>query len=177
MPVKENHPRLLWAVQRVFADPALVAETGTSTRGCDKGHGRLEMRRRWASTALVGSSDWPGRAQALGLERAVVRLHTGEVRREVVSAVTSLPPEQADAPALLRLWRGHWGSANRLHWLREVSCNEDRSAARVDGVPQMLAACRTTVIGLLRAHGHATITATRRALARNPFAALAMIGL
>ncbi len=84
MPVKENHPQLLWDVQRVFADPALVAATGTSTRTCDKGHGRLERRRLWTSTALVGYSDWPGLAQALCLEREVVRLKTGEVHRAVV---------------------------------------------------------------------------------------------
>jgi hypothetical protein len=177
MPVKANQPQLRWDVPRVFADPALVAETGTSTRTCDKGHGRLEMRRLWTSTALVGDSDWPGLAQALCLEREVVRLTTGEVHRAVAYAVTSLPPEQADAQALLRLWRGHWGIENRLHWLRDVGFSEDRSAARVDGVPPMLAACRNIAIGLLRAHGHATITATRRALAHNPFAALAMIGL
>ncbi len=143
MPVKENQPQLLWDVQRVFADPALVAATGTRTRTCDKGHGRLERRRLWTSTALVGYSDWPGLAQALCLEREVVRLNTGEVHRAVVYAVTSLPPEQADAQVLLRLWRGHWGIENRLHWLRDVGFSEDRSAARVDGVPQMLAAVGT----------------------------------
>jgi hypothetical protein len=177
MPVKENQPLLLWELERLFADPALVTATGTRTRRLSKGHGRLEVRRLATSTALVGYSDWPGLAQALCLEREVVRLNTGEVRRERVYAVTSLPPDQADAGALLTLWRGHWGIENRLHWVRDVGFSEDRSAARVDGVPQMLTACRNTAIGLLRAHGHITIASTRRALAHNPLAALALIGL
>jgi hypothetical protein len=177
MPVKDNQPQLLEDLAHLFANPALVAETGTRARSFSKGHGRLEVRRLWTSTALVGYSDWPGLAQVLYQEREVVRLHTGEVRRERVYAVTSLPPEQADAHLLLRVWRGHWSIENRLHWVRDVGFSEDRSAARVGGVPQMLAACRNTVIGLLRAHGHATIATTRRTLAHHPLAALAIIGL
>ena len=30
-------------------------------------------------------------------------------------AITSLPPQQADAARLLEIWRGHWGIENRLH--------------------------------------------------------------
>jgi hypothetical protein len=177
MPVKANQPRLLEDLAHLFTDAALVAETGTQAHSVTKGHGRLEVRRVWTSTAVIGYSDWPGLAQALCQEREVVRLTTGEVRRERVYAVTSLPPQQADAHCLLRLWRGHWSIENRLHWVRDVGFAEDRSAARVGGVPQMLVACRNTVIGLLRAHGQATIAASRRALARHPVAALAMIGL
>lgn len=175
--VKENQPALDWDLEQLFADPALVAATGTRTVTCDKGHGRLEVRRLWTSTALDGYSDWPGLAQALCLEREVVRLNTGELRRERAYAVTSLAPNQADAAALLRLWRGHWEIENRLHWVRDVGFAEDRSSARVGSVPQGLAATRNTVIGLLRAPGHTAIAATRRALARNPTATLARIGL
>lgn len=177
MPVKENQPQLLWDLQRLFADPALVAETGTAARTLDKGHGRLEMRRLWSSTALVGYSDWPGLGQALCLEREVVRLNTGEVRHERVYAVTSLPPDHASAGDLLRLWRGHWAIENRLHWVRDVGFAEDRSAARTGAVPHLLAATRNTAIGVLRAHGLTAIAATRRALARHAPAALTLLGL
>jgi hypothetical protein len=177
MAVKANQPQVLEDVRRLFGDPALVAAIGTSVRSCSKGHGRLEVRRLWSSAALVGSSDWPWLAQALCLEREVVRLNTDEVHREVDYAVTSLPPEQADAQTLLRLWRGHWSVENRLHEVRAVGFAEDRSAARVGGVPHTLAATRNTVIGLLRAHGHAAIAATRRTLAHNPTAALVLLGL
>lgn len=177
MPVKDNQPQLRWELTHLFADAALVAHTGTRARSFSKGHGRLEVRRLWTSTALLGYSDWPGLAQALCQEREVVQLNTGEVRRERAYAVTSLPPEQADAAALLALWRGHWGIENGLHWVRDVGFSEDRSAARVGGVPQGLAALRNTVIGVLRAHGHAAIAATRRALAHHAVAAVALLGL
>ena len=177
MAVKENQPALLWEVERLFGDPALVAATGTAARTFDKGHGRLEVRRLRASAALVGYSDWPGLAQALCAEREVTVLATGEVRRERAYAVTSLGPAQADAARLLGLWRGHWGIENRLHWVRDVGFAEDRAAARAGGVPQALAALRNTAIGLLRAHGHGAIAATRRRLAHDAPGALAILGL
>lgn len=93
MVVKENQPQLWWDLEQVFADPALVAATGTAARTVDKGHGRLEVRHLWVSTALVGYSDWPGLGQAVRVERAVARLNTGELRRERAYAVTSLRPD------------------------------------------------------------------------------------
>jgi hypothetical protein len=177
MVVKDNQPDLRWDLEQLFADPALAAATGTSHRSFAKGHGRLEVRRLWTSTALTGYSTWPGLGQAVCLEREVTRLNTGQVRRERAYAITSLSPDQADASMLLALWRGHWGIENRLHWVRDMGFAEDRSAARAGGVPQGLAATRNTVIGLLRAHGHHAIASTRRALARNPVATLTLLGL
>jgi hypothetical protein len=69
MPVKDNQRQLLGDLGHRFADAALVAATGTRARTFSKGHGRLEVRRLWTSTALAGSRDWPGLAQALCLER------------------------------------------------------------------------------------------------------------
>jgi hypothetical protein len=177
MPVNDTQPQVLWELQRLFADPDLGGETGASVHRVAKGHGRLESRRLWSSTALIGYSEWPGLAQALCVEREVTRLNPGEVRRERAYAVTSLAPEHADAGALLALWRGHWGIENRLHWVRDVGFAEDRSAARAGGVPQGLAVLRNTAIGLLRAHGHATIAASRRALAHHAEAAVLLLGL
>jgi len=85
MPVKENQPLLLWEVEQVFADPTLVAATGTRARRFSKGHGRLEVRRLATSTALVGYSDWPGLAQALCLEREV-RGRAAQYRRSAAGA-------------------------------------------------------------------------------------------
>ena len=108
----------------------------------------------------------------------MVRLNTGEVRRERAYAVTSVPPEQADSQRTAdALASGHWGIENQLHWVRDVGFAEDRSAARVGKVPHTLAATRNTVIGLLRAHGHAAIAATRRMLAHHADAAVSLLGL
>jgi hypothetical protein len=177
MAVKANQPDLLWAVDQLFANPALVAATGTTARTIDKGHGRLERRRLWTSTALVGYSDWPALAQALCVEREITIPATGEVRRDRAYAITSLPPALADADRLLTLWRGHWGIENRLHWVRDVLFDEDRSGATVGNVPQMLATLHNTAISLLRAHGQPAIAAARRHLARAAADTLPLLGL
>lgn len=177
MAVKANQPDLPWDLERLFADPALVAETGPRTVTWDKGHGRLERRELRASGALVGYTDWPGLAQALRLDRRVVATATGEVRAERASAVTSLPPERADAATLLALWRGHWGIENCLHWVRDVTFDEDRSRVRSGAAPQALAATRNLAIGLPHAPGHHQVQATRERLAGAPGEALRLLGL
>jgi len=177
MLVKANQPDRRWDLERLVEDPGLVAAPGTAARRVAKGHGRLETRRRWASTALAGYTAWPGVAQARCVARTVVTLATGAGRRARADAITSRPPHLAAAATLRRRWRGHGGIENRRHWLRDVVVGEDRAAARAGGVPPALAAARHTVIGLLRAHGHGALAATRRHLARAPEATLLLLGL
>ena len=174
--MKADQPTLHWALERLFADEGLVAEAATA-RTVDKGHGRLERRRLWASPALAGYAAWPGLAQALRIEREVVALDTGELTREQTFAVTSLPPERAGPRELMRLWRGHWQIENRLHWVRDVGFGEDRSGTTAGAGPQAMAALRNTAIGLLRAHGATAIAAARRRLSRRPAVAAALLGL
>ena len=56
--------------------------------------------------------------------------HVTQQCAEVSDVVTSLTPEQADATRLLALLRGHWGIENRVHWVRDVLFDEDRSQVR-----------------------------------------------
>ncbi len=51
---------------------------------------------------------------------------------------------------MLALNRGHWGIENRLHWVRDVTFDEDRCQVRKGYGPQVLACLRNFVIGLLR---------------------------
>src|SRR5690349_2933244 len=103
-------------------------------------HGRRELRLFWAladpdQNAYVGSSGthgtpWPHLRQIGAVERHRLQIRRGQViatESEVRYYVTSLAPEQADAKALLALARGHWGIENRLHHVRDVTFDEDRS--------------------------------------------------
>ena len=143
----------------------------------DGGHGRIEQRRLETSDVLVGYSDWPGLAQVFHLERQVVSKKTGEVREEVVAGVTSLAPACADAARLLALVRGHWHIENKSPWVRDVTFDEDRSQVRCGNIPQVMAALRNTVIGLMRRAGYTNIAAACRRLAAQPALALELIGL
>ena len=90
--------------------------------------------------------------------------------------MTSLGPNTTPAD-LLRLWRGHWAIENRLHYVRDVTFGEDASQVRSGAAPEVLAALRNTVIGLLRAAGHTNIAAARRQMAWQPGAALQLLGI
>jgi hypothetical protein len=129
------------------------------------------------TTALQDNLDWPGAQQVFRVERRVVTKRTGELRRETVYGVTSLPPTRITAAQLLRVLRQHWHIENRSHWVRDVSFGEDASRVRSDSLPQVMAALRNTVIGLLRHAGATNLAAARRYYAANPAAAVALLGI
>lgn len=177
MVVKANQPQLREDIATVFALPPIGGERRTVAETGDCGHGRIEHRRLQTSDVLVGYSDWPGLAQVFHLERQVISKKTGEVRAEVVAGVTSLGPARADAARVLTLVRGHWHIENHSHWVRDVTFDEDRSQVRCDHIPQVMAALRNTVIGLLRRAGYTNIAAACRRCAAQPALALALIGI
>ena len=69
--------------------------------------------------------DWPYLAQVCQITRMWTR--TGVPKQEVQLGITSLPQPVADAERRLALQRGHWGIANRLHYVRDETLREDRS--------------------------------------------------
>jgi hypothetical protein len=130
----------------------------------DKAHGRLETRAIWSSAALNTYLDFPHVGQVFCLQRQVCVLATGATRRETVYGVTSLWPAQASPARLLALVRAHWTIENRLHWVRDVTFDEDRSQVRQGAGPQVMATLRNLAISLLRLAGAPLIApALRRA--------------
>jgi predicted transposase YbfD/YdcC len=177
MVVKENQPQLLEDITTVFDLAPIAGEQRTAAATLDLGHGRIEQRGLQTSNGLMGYSDWPGLAQVFHLERQVIIKNTGEVREEVVAGVTSLAPERADAARLLALVRGQWQIENQSHWVRDVPFDEDRSQVRCGNIPQVMAALRNTVIGLMRWAGYTNMAAACRRVAAQPRAALRLIGI
>lgn len=146
----------------------------------DPGHGRIETRRIWTSTELTGYSPFPYCRQVFQIER--IRQHrrggkTIKVEREVVNGVTSRSPTKASPAQLLQYSRGHWSIENRLHYVRDVTFDEDRSQVRKGHGAQMMACLRNLVVCLLRLAGASNIAAALRALADRPHLAFRLIGL
>lgn len=177
MVVKANQPQLLEDIATVFALAPTAEERRTAAATLDLGHGRIEQRRLQTSNELAGYSDWPGLAQVFQLERQVIIKKTGEVREEMVIGVTSLVPERADAAQLLALVRGQWHIETQSPWVRDVTFDEDRSQVRCGNIPQVMAALRNTVIGLMRWAGYTNMAAACRRFAAQPRAALHRIGI
>jgi len=92
-------------------------------------------------------------AQVFCLRRTTTVLTTGVTRTETVYGITSLAPAQASPARLLTLVRAHWTIENRLHWVRDVTFDEDRSQVRRGAGPQVMATLRNLAISLLRLAG------------------------
>jgi hypothetical protein len=80
--------------------------------------------------------------------------------------ITNLPRSRAGPAALARLLRSHWTIENQVHWVGDVSWNEDRGHGRAVGVG--LATLRNTVINVLRRRGFALIPDGRRWITAQP---------
>jgi predicted transposase YbfD/YdcC len=175
--VKGNQPQLHQEIHLLFQDVDALAEPMAAAETVDVGHGRIEQRRLTSSAALVGYNDWPGLAQVFQIERHVTMKASRVQRYDVVYGVTSLCPDQAGPERLLGLVRQHWQIENQVHWVRDVTFDEDRSQVRSGNIPQVMAAFRNTVLGLIRRAGETNIAAACRRLAAQPWLALALVGI
>jgi predicted transposase YbfD/YdcC len=176
-PVKANQPTLLEDIREVFNHAEELKDTITKAQTTDQHADRIETRSLRTSTALQDYLDWPGHAQVLELRRVIVNKHTRKTRHELVYGITSLPPAEASAKELLKLWREHWHIENKLHYVRDVTFDEDRSQVRSESVPQVMAALRNLAISVMRLCGADNIAAACRRYAANPTLAFAAIGL
>ena len=176
MIVQANPPQLRSAIELSCAEPP-VGDPYETAETLARGHGRIEQRRLTTSRALAGYRAWPGLAPVFALERSVITKKTGEVRSETVYGVTSLTSHGAAPSRVLELVRGHWQIEHLSHWVRDVTCDDDRSQVRCGHMPQVMAALRHTTLGLLRWAGYANMAADCRLLAAQPVRALALIGI
>jgi predicted transposase YbfD/YdcC len=168
---KRNQPTLL---RRLRALP--WTQIGVAARERGRGHGRVETR----TISVVslnpcpdqGGPFFPHAAQAIKVVRRRRPLNSRTWTTVTVYAITSLTALQANPVLLARWLRGHW-NIEALHWVRDVSFDEDRSQVRTGNGPQIMAALRNLVITALRLNGVTNIAAALRHHARDPHRPLA----
>ena len=85
---------------------------------------------------------------------------------EIVVGLTSLSVLEATPERVLSLNRGEWEIENRLHYVRDMTYDEDRSQVRKGNRPQAMAGIRNLAISLLRLAGVDCIAAATRYLGR-----------
>ncbi len=150
MPVKRNRPTLLDDIQRFDFDAAPARQT------LDKAHGRLEQR-TCAVIPLDPVHDdiapLPGRRQAFRIIRRRTILKTGRTSVEAAYGLTSLAPGRAGPSEILALNRGHWEIENRVHYVRDMAYDEDRSRVRAGRLPRNLACLSNAAISIVRMRG------------------------
>jgi predicted transposase YbfD/YdcC len=157
MTVKGNMPTLYRQLKKL-PWPRIPAVPAVSTD-----HGRRACR-----TIKVGlAPSWigfAGAAQVAQLRRTLTR--KGKKTVEVVYLITS--DRDAD-PVTLAAWvRGHREIENKLHWVRDVTYQEDKSLVRTGNAPRVMATLRSLAISILRLDGHSDIAAANRHHARDP---------
>jgi predicted transposase YbfD/YdcC len=117
-----------------------------ASHAVDVGHGR-RVRRTIKVAAAPVVLDFAGAVQVAQIRRT--RTIAGKKSVEVVYIVTSMPSTEA-SPAEIAAWvQGHWGIENKLHWVRDVVFDEDRSSVRTGNAPRVMATLRSTAISLL----------------------------
>jgi predicted transposase YbfD/YdcC len=174
--IKANQPELLNEVALLFAAPPPGEQFTMAVSRRARGD-RSEERTLTSSAALasyVQELGWVGAQQVLRLQSVVVR--NGQTTQLVRYFLTSLGSHTAPS-TLLRLVREHWHIENRLHYVRDVTLGEDASQVRSGSAPQVLAALRNAILGLLRQHGWVNIAHALRHFAWSPGAALRLLGL
>lgn len=167
--VKANRPSLLAQLSGL---PWAQVPVGATTT--DKAHGRITTR-----TIKVVSTDRPIRFPharlAARIERRVTRVKTATTSTEVAYVITSLTHQQVTPTQLADLVQRHWSIENRVHWVRDTAYREDHCQVRTGTRPRVMATLRNTAIGLIRAAGITTISATLHAMARSVDRVIALL--
>ena len=152
LPVKENQPRLLEALQGLFDDPAEMRWVECDYhRTEDRGHGRVEIRECWSTSDpeylnYIGTlAEWRG-LQSIVMIQTERQLgdQTTVSRRYFISSLRS------DAERLLQAVRGHWGIENKVHWVLDIAFREDDCRIRKGYSAENFAVLRHIALNLLR---------------------------
>jgi len=150
--LKENQAGLFTAVADLFE---YAQETDFADcdyhKTIDKGHGRIEIRECWTTSApdyfafLPNRSAWSG-LQTIIMIRAERRLEqkTSVDLRYYISSLST------GARHHLKTVRNHWGIENQVHWVLDVAFREDDSRVRKENGPQNLAILRHIALNLLK---------------------------
>lgn len=165
--VKANQPGLRADVEACF-ETAIPGAVDTFIEH-DKGHGRIEQR----AVSVIREVDWlsgdrrfPGELRLPGAA-SIVRVHASIQRGEKHHEETRYYISSAvlDAQRAANAVRGHWGIENRLHWVLDVTFNDDQSRVRKGFGAKNMAVVRHFALNFVRAAKDTKSVKLRRKLA------------
>jgi predicted transposase YbfD/YdcC len=147
--LKGNQGSLHDDVRTFLDDPMRPAEAGHTT--VDGQHGRVETRTSEVATDIAWLQDqhvWPGLA-AIG-KMIRTREIAGKSTTETSYYLLSTP---LSAERFAQVTRAHWGVENGLHWVLDVTMNEDRARHCKDHGPENIALLRRLALNLAKLEG------------------------
>lgn len=141
----------------------------------DKGHGRLEIRRIWVSSELNTFLNFPCISQVFCIEREITQIKKEKTTTETIYGITSQSQQKASPEKILKQNRGHWSIENKIHWVLDVTFDEDRSQIRNLNGPMVMTCLRRFTLSFLRIHKKVNIAKTFRKLWAKPHQAYNML--
>ena len=147
--LKGNQGNLHDDVRLFLEDPARPAEASHTTVDAD--HGRIETRTGAVCTDIDWLQDlhaWPDLAAVGKMVRT--REAQGRTTTETSYYVLSTP---LTAARFTEVARAHWGIENGLHWVLDVTMNEDRKRNWKDHGPENIGLLRRLALNLAKLEG------------------------
>lgn len=150
--VKDNHPKLHAAIDEHFVRYHEGESVGVTVRQYsteEKAHGRTDRRYYYVSdipeSLAFATGEWAG-LRSIG-EVLTITERDGKETCEVRHFIISLAPR---VRRFANAVRGHWGIENSLHWVLDVTFNEDQSRIRKDNGPDNFALLRRFAVTLIK---------------------------
>lgn len=143
--VKENHPKLHDDIKSSFS----LQRSEELDMGYEIGHGRIEHRKYSIINDLkyVGNiEEWKDCKSIVRVESVRIIKKSGETSEETRYYLSSL----TDINQISKGIRSHWGIENKLHWVLDVSMDEDMSSKRSGHAAENFSMVKKMSLNMLR---------------------------
>jgi predicted transposase YbfD/YdcC len=152
--VKDNQPKLHEAIRKLFDDTLENDFQALSSRGHEThemGHGRTDHRYYTLAKlpdTFALKKQWPS-VKAIGMAVRITEKSDGTRSEDVRYFIAS---RYLSGKRFAQSVRGHWAIENSLHWVLDVTFNEDQNRARERRLADNLSWLRRFGISLLKQH-------------------------
>jgi predicted transposase YbfD/YdcC len=149
---KELHKEVKSTFVRAFHDKMRDAEGERvplqTCKSVEKGHGRIEIRKCFMLAApdwLIEEGRWAG-------IKTVIMVHSTRTIKDTTSREVRyyISSRDLDVVGCAKAIRSHWGIENSVHYILDVTFDEDASRIRTGNAPQNVAVVRHIALNLLQ---------------------------